>query len=38
VAQKTVTSVVQTLQKSVNAGLDQLSGEIAQYFSAHPVD
>jgi ABC-type uncharacterized transport system auxiliary subunit len=37
VPQKTVTSVVQTLQKSVNAGLDQLSGEIAQYFSAHPV-
>jgi len=37
VPQKTVTAVVQTLQKSVNAGLDQLSGEIAQYFSAHPV-
>jgi ABC-type uncharacterized transport system auxiliary subunit len=37
VPQKTVTSVVQTLQKSVSLGLDQLCGEIAQYFSAHPV-
>jgi len=37
VPHKTVTSVVQSLQKSVNAGLDQLTGGIAQYFAAHPV-
>jgi len=37
VAQKTVTAVVESLQKSVNAGLDQLTGEITQYFAAHPV-
>ena len=36
VAQKSVTSVVQTLQKSVNTGLDQLTGSLAQYFAAHP--
>jgi len=36
VPQKTVTSVVQTLQKSVNAGLEQLTGSLAQYFAAHP--
>ena len=36
VAQKTVTAVVESLQKSVNAGLDQLTGEITQYFAAHP--
>src|SRR5215470_6376701 len=35
VPQKSVTSVVQTLQKSVSFGLDQLCGEIAQYFSTH---
>jgi ABC-type uncharacterized transport system auxiliary subunit len=37
VPQKTVTSVVQSLQKSVNAGLDQLTASLAQYFAAHPV-
>ncbi|HET8965423.1 MAG TPA: ABC-type transport auxiliary lipoprotein family protein [Candidatus Acidoferrum sp.] len=37
VPQKTVTSVVQSLQKSVNAGLDQLSAGLAQYFASHPV-
>jgi ABC-type uncharacterized transport system auxiliary subunit len=37
VPQKTVTSVVQSLQKSVNAGLDQLSASLARYFAAHPV-
>lgn len=36
VPQKTVTSVVETLQKSVNAGLDQLTSSMAQYFAAHP--
>ena len=36
VPEKTVKSVVQTLQKSVNAGLDQLTGSLAQYFAAHP--
>jgi len=37
VAQKTVTSVVQSLQKSVNAGLDQLTSGLAQYFAARPA-
>lgn len=36
VPEKTVKSVVQVLQKSVNAGLDQLTGSLAQYFAAHP--
>lgn len=36
VPQKTVTSVVQTLQKSVNTGLDQLTSSLTQYFVAHP--
>ena len=37
VPQKTVTSVVQTLQKSVNTGLDQLTASLGQYFASHPV-
>lgn len=37
VPQKTVTSVVQTLQKSVNTGLDQLTASLGQYFATHPV-
>jgi ABC-type uncharacterized transport system, auxiliary component len=37
VPQKTVTSVVQSLQKSVNAGLDQLTAGLAQYLASHPV-
>lgn len=37
VPEKSVKSVVQTLQKSVNAGLDQLTGGVAQYFAAHPT-
>jgi ABC-type uncharacterized transport system auxiliary subunit len=37
VPQKTVRAVVETLQKAVNAGLDQLTGSLAQYFAAHPV-
>ena len=36
VAEKSVKAVVQSLQKSVNAGLDQFAAEIAQYFSQHP--
>jgi len=35
VSEKTVKAVVQTLQKSVSAGLDQLTGSLAQYFAAH---
>jgi ABC-type uncharacterized transport system auxiliary subunit len=35
VPEKTVKAVVQTLQKSVSAGLDQLTGSLAQYFAAH---
>jgi len=35
VPEKSVKAVVQTLQKSVNAGLDQLTGSLAQYFAAH---
>jgi ABC-type uncharacterized transport system auxiliary subunit len=35
VSEKTVKAVVQTLQKSVNAGLEQLTGSLAQYFAAH---
>jgi ABC-type uncharacterized transport system auxiliary subunit len=35
VPQKTVTAVVQILQKSVNTGLDQLTASLGQYFAAH---
>ncbi len=35
VPEKSVKAVVQTLQKSVNAGLNQLTGSLAQYFAAH---
>jgi len=27
---------VETLQKSVSTGLEQLTGSLAQYFAAHP--
>jgi ABC-type uncharacterized transport system auxiliary subunit len=37
VPQKTVASVVQTLQKIVDTGLDQLTASLAQYFAAQPV-
>ena len=37
VPEKSVRSVVQTLQKSVNGGLDQLTGSLGQYFAAHPA-
>jgi ABC-type uncharacterized transport system auxiliary subunit len=36
VPEKTVTSVVQALQKNVNHGIDQLTAGLAQYFAAHP--
>lgn len=36
VAKKSVTEVVESLQKNVNAGLDQLTGSLGQYFAAHP--
>jgi ABC-type uncharacterized transport system auxiliary subunit len=36
VAKKSVTEVVESLQKTVNAGLDQLTGSLSQYFAAHP--
>ena len=35
VPDKSVKAVVETLQKSVNSGLDQLTGSLAQYFAAH---
>ena len=36
VPEKSVKAVVETLQKSVNTGLEQLTGSLAQYFAAHP--
>jgi ABC-type uncharacterized transport system auxiliary subunit len=36
VPEKSVRSVVQTLQKSVNTGLEQLTASLAGYFAAHP--
>jgi hypothetical protein len=36
VDKKSVTAVVQALQKNVNAGLDQLAANLSQYFAAHP--
>jgi ABC-type uncharacterized transport system auxiliary subunit len=36
VDKKSVTAVVQALQKNVNAGLDQLTANLSQYFAAHP--
>jgi len=37
VAQKTVNSVVESLQKSVQMGMDQLATNLAQYFATHPA-
>lgn len=37
VGQKNVKSVVESLQKAVNAGVDQLCGDLSQYFAAHPT-
>jgi ABC-type uncharacterized transport system auxiliary subunit len=36
VAEKTVTSVVESLQKNVRTGIEQLAGSLAQYFASHP--
>ena len=36
VEKKSVTAVVESLQKSVNAGLEQLTANLAQYFASHP--
>jgi ABC-type uncharacterized transport system auxiliary subunit len=36
VEKKTVTAVVEALQKNVNTGLNQLTGSLAQYFTSHP--
>jgi ABC-type uncharacterized transport system auxiliary subunit len=33
---KTVTAVVESLQKNVNTGIDQLTASLAQYFASHP--
>lgn len=37
VEKKTVSAVVESLQKSVNVGLEQLTASLAQYFATHPV-
>ena len=37
VAQKSVRAVVESLQTSVRMGLDQLTRNLAQYFSTHPA-
>jgi len=36
VSQKTVSSVVESLQKNVRAGIEQLAGELAAHFAEHP--
>jgi ABC-type uncharacterized transport system auxiliary subunit len=36
VAKKTVSSVVESLQKNVRAGIEQLTASLAQYFASHP--
>ena len=36
VEKKSVTAVVESLEKSVNAGLEQLTASLAQYFASHP--
>ena len=38
VEKKSVTAVVQSLQKSVNAGIEQLTAGLAQYFSSHSAN
>jgi len=37
VEKKSVTAVVEALQKNVNVGLEQLTGSLAQYFESHPA-
>ena len=36
VEKKSVTAVVESLQKSVNTGLEELTATLAQYFASHP--
>jgi ABC-type uncharacterized transport system auxiliary subunit len=38
VEKKTVTAVVESLQKSVNEGIEQLTACLAQYFSSHSAN
>jgi ABC-type uncharacterized transport system auxiliary subunit len=38
VEKKTVTAVVESLQKSVNEGIEQLTAGLAQYFSSHSAN
>jgi ABC-type uncharacterized transport system auxiliary subunit len=38
VEKKTVTAVVESLQKSVNQGIEQLTASLAQYFSSHSAN
>jgi ABC-type uncharacterized transport system auxiliary subunit len=38
VEKKTVTAVVESLQKSVNEGIEQLTASLAQYFSSHSAN
>jgi ABC-type uncharacterized transport system auxiliary subunit len=38
VAQKTVNSVVESLKAGVSAGVDQLTGNLEQYFATRPAD
>jgi ABC-type uncharacterized transport system auxiliary subunit len=37
VEKKTVTAVVESLQKTVNVGLEQLTASLAQYFASRPT-
>lgn len=37
VEKKSVSAVVLSLQKNVNAGIAQLTGSLAQYFTSHPA-
>ncbi len=37
VEKKTVSAVVESLQRDVNAGLEQLTTSLAQYFASHPA-
>jgi ABC-type uncharacterized transport system auxiliary subunit len=38
VEKKSVTAVVESLQKNVNAGIEQLTAGLAQYFSSHSAN
>lgn len=38
VGKKSVSAVVESLQKNVNAGLAQLTSSLAQYFASHPTN